>query len=183
MSRSLSLAAALLCLSGSSAAAQHEARHESHHPAIKLVETHRQLWKQVTSSVTRAAEQMPEADYSYRPVETVRTFGELIGHIAGAQAMICAIALGEAPPAEDAVEKSAKTKMALLAALEESTAKCEKAYAQPDTSVLTAATMFGMNTTRLYALGMNALHNGEHYGNMVTYMRMKGMVPPSSQNQ
>jgi hypothetical protein len=41
--------------------------------------------------------------------------------------------------------------------------------------------MYGRNRTRLYALGMNTLHNGEHYGNIVTYLRMKGMVPPSSQ--
>jgi uncharacterized damage-inducible protein DinB len=179
MSRSLSLAAALLLVSGSAAAQQHDA----HHPAGKAVETQRQLWTQVTRQVTRAAEQMPEADYGYRPVETVRTFGQLVGHIAGAQAMMCAIALGEAPPAEDAVEKSATTKAALVAALEASTAKCEQAYAQPDAAVGAPVTMFGMNTTRLFALGMNALHNGEHYGNMVTYLRMKGMVPPSSQGQ
>jgi uncharacterized damage-inducible protein DinB len=180
MSRSLLLAAAFLCGTGGTAAAQ---QHETHHPATKAVETQRQLWMQATRSVTAAAEQMPEADYGYRPVETVRTFGQLIGHIAGAQAMMCAIAVGEAPPAEDAVEQSATTKAALVAALKESTAKCEKAYAQSDTAVGAPVTMFGMNTTRLFALGMNALHNGEHYGNIVTYMRMKGMVPPSSQGQ
>lgn len=180
MSRTVLLTAALLCAGASAAAAQ---QHDAHHPPTKAVETQRQLWMQATRSVTRAAEQMPEADYAYRPVETVRTFGQLVGHIAGAQAMMCAIALGEAPPAEDAVEKAATTKAALVAALKESTAKCEKAYAQADAAVGAPVTMFGMNTTRLFALGMNALHNGEHYGNMVTYMRMKGMVPPSSQGQ
>lgn len=180
MSRTVLLTAALLCAGATAAAAQ---QHDAHHPQTKAVETQRQLWMQATRSVTRAAEQMPEADYAYRPVETVRTFGQLVGHIAGAQAMMCAIALGETPPAEDAVEKAATTKAALVAALKESTAKCEKAYAQADAAVGAPVSMFGMNTTRLFALGMNALHNGEHYGNMVTYMRMKGMVPPSSQGQ
>lgn len=173
-------AAALLIAASGSVSAQD---HSGHHAGAKAVETHRMLWMQATRSVTRAAEQMPEADYAYRPVETVRTFGQLVGHIAGAQAMMCAVALGEAPPAEDAVERAATSKAALVAALKESTAKCEKAYAQTDDAAAAPASLFGMNTTRLFALGMNALHNGEHYGNMVTYMRMKGMVPPSSQGQ
>jgi uncharacterized damage-inducible protein DinB len=180
MSRTRLIVTAIFCASASAAAAQD---HAAHHPATNGVATQRQLWTQVTRTLTRAAEQMPEADYAYRPVESVRTFGELVGHVAGAQAMMCAIAMGEAPPAEDAVEKSAKTKAALVAALKESTGKCEAAYAQSDAAVTAPVTMFGMNVTRMFALGMNALHNGEHYGNMVTYMRMKGMVPPSSQGQ
>lgn len=159
------------------------AQQDAHHAAPKAVETQRQLWRQVTGYITRAAEQMPEADYAYRPVETVRTFGQLVGHVAGAQAMMCAIALGEAPPAEDAVERSATTKAALVAALKQSTEKCERAYAQSDAAAAAAATLFGMSTTRLGALGLNAVHNGEHYGNIVTYLRIKGMVPPSSQGQ
>jgi uncharacterized damage-inducible protein DinB len=181
MSRSLAIALALACAAAVPAAAQQHAEHAEHHP--NAVATHKQLWMQMTQNVERAAEQMPEADYAYRPVETVRTFGQLIGHVAGAQNMMCAIALGEPPASEDAVEKSATTKAALIAALKESTAKCEKAYAQSDADAAAAATLFGMKTNRLFALGMNAVHNGEHYGNIVTYMRMKGMVPPSSQRQ
>jgi uncharacterized damage-inducible protein DinB len=181
MSRTFLVVSVALCAAAAPAAAQQH--NPDHHPSVNAVATQKQLWMQATMSATRAAEQMPETDYAYRPVETVRSFGELVGHIAGAQAMMCAIALGETPPAEDAVEKSAKTKAALVAALKESTMKCEAAYAQADTAVAAPVTMFGMKTTRLFALGMNALHNGEHYGNMVTYMRMKGMVPPSSQGQ
>lgn len=141
----------------------------------------RGVWEIMTRYVTRAAEQMPEADYSFRPTATVRTFGELIGHIAGAQHMFCAAALGEAPPAEDAVERSATTKEQLLQALRESTAHCERAYAQGDAATLGTVELFGRPQSRLAVLNLNAAHNGEHYGNIVTYMRIKGMVPPSSQ--
>ena len=127
---------------------------------------------------------MSEADYAFRPVETVRTFGQIIGHVAGSQRMICAAALGEAVPAEDAVEKAATTKAALVAALKESNDYCARAYAQSDAAAAAPASpLFGQTGSRMGALALNAVHDGEHYGNIVTYMRMKGMVPPSSRQQ
>ena len=138
-------------------------------------------WQGVTANVTRAAEQMKDSDYAFRPTESVRTFGQLIGHIAGAQKMICAAALGEKPTAEDEIEKTATTKAALVEAMKSTTAYCERAYAQTDAAAAASTTLFGQTQTRMYALATNASHNSEHYGNIVTYMRMKGMVPPSSQ--
>ena len=141
----------------------------------------RAQWQQLTAYITSAAEQIPEVDYSFRPVSTVRTFGELIGHLAGSQYLICAAALGEKGGSEDAIEKSTTTKKGLVDALRASTEYCSRAYAQSDAASAGATTMFGRPTTRLNALILNATHNGEHYGNIVTYMRIKGMVPPSSQ--
>jgi uncharacterized damage-inducible protein DinB len=135
----------------------------------------------MANNILKSAEQMPEEKYSYRPTPEVRTFGEIVGHVAGAQNMICAVALGEQPPAEDAVEKSATTKAALIEALKGSIAYCAKAYAQSDAATQQPVDMFGMKTTRFGALVLNATHNGEHYGNLVTYLRINGMVPPSSQ--
>ena len=177
MTRSILLHCALLAAAVIPASAQQQANA----PAAKAVATQRQLWMDVTRSIQRAAEQMPEADYAFRPVESVRTFGQLIGHIAGAQNHMCGTALGESLGGEDDVEKSATSKAALVEALKASTAICERAYAQSDAQAAGAVTMYGRDRTRLYAIGMNTLHNGEHYGNIVTYMRMKGMVPPSSQ--
>lgn len=137
-------------------------------------------WKQVIGFITAAADELTEADYAYRPVSTVRTFGELIGHVAGSQNMICAAALGDKQPAEDAVEKAAKTKAALVKALKESNAYCEKAYAITASQAGMSVELFGAPSTRAGALALNAVHDGEHYGNIITYMRMKGMVPPSS---
>lgn len=139
------------------------------------------MWQQMTSFITRAADQMPEKDYAFRPSHDVRTFGELIGHVAGAQYMICAAALGEKPTAEDAIEKTVTTKAGLVAALKASTQFCERAYAQTDAGTAAPTSLFGMSMPRMNALVLNATHNSEHYGNLVTYMRIRGMVPPSSQ--
>jgi len=140
----------------------------------------RDNWKPVIENITKAAEELSEADYAYKPVASVRTFGELIGHIAGSQNLMCAGALGETQPAEDAVEKAAKTKADLVKALKESTAYCNKAYAITPAAAAGTVQLFGQTMTRYGALALNAVHDGEHYGNIVTYMRMKGMVPPSS---
>lgn len=140
----------------------------------------RSNWQQTIAFISTAAEELSESDYGNRPVATVRTFGELIGHVAGSQNMICAAALGDPQPPEDAVEKAAKTKVALVKALKESTAYCAKAYAIPAATAGAAVELFGSPSTRFGALTLNLMHDGEHYGNIVTYMRMKGLVPPSS---
>jgi uncharacterized damage-inducible protein DinB len=146
----------------------------------QAVATSRALWQQVTAQVTQIAEELPESTYGFKPTPEVRSFGQLFGHIAGAQYLMCAAAVGDAPREEDAVEKSTTTKAGLVAALKASTAYCEKAYAQSDADATGATRLFGEDRTRLYALGMNAIHNGEHYGNLVTYLRMNGIVPPAS---
>ena len=140
----------------------------------------REVWNGMTQNIIKSAEQVPEADYSFKPVSTVRSFGELIGHVAGAQYMFCAAAIGDAPKAENDVEKSVKTKAGLVAAIKASTDYCKKAYDQTDLMSARSTKLFGQDKTRLYALTLNAAHNGEHYGNIVTYMRLKSMVPPSS---
>ena len=140
----------------------------------------RNNWQQVVANITTAAEEFTDADYAYRPITTVRTFGQLIGHVAGSQFLMCAAALGDPVPAEDAVEKAATTKAALVKALKESTTYCAKAYAQTAASAEGPAEMFGEKSNRFNALTLNAVHDAEHYGNIVTYMRMMGRVPPSS---
>ena len=141
----------------------------------------RAVWESVSTYVIRSAEQMPESDYAFRPVETVRTFGQQIAHVAGAQYSMCAAALGEPPKDEDEIEKSMTTKAQLVAALRASSEYCRRAYAQSDADAARSITMYGESRTRMYALALNATHDGEHYGNLITYLRIKGMVPPSSQ--
>jgi uncharacterized damage-inducible protein DinB len=144
----------------------------------------RAIWTSTIGYITTAAEQMPESLYAYRPVATVRTFGELIAHIAGSQHMFCAAALGDKATAEDDIEKTATTKAALVSALKASTAYCQKAYAMADADAMKRPVeLFGMKQSGLWAVLENTAHASEHYGNIVTYMRMLGMVPPSSQPQ
>ena len=145
------------------------------------VEALRAVWESVSGYVLRSAEDMPEADYGYRPVGTVRTFGQQIAHVAGAQYSMCAVALGETPKDEDEIEKSMTTKAQLVAALRASSEYCRRAYAQSDADAARSVTMYGQSRTRMYALALNATHDGEHYGNLITYLRIKGRVPPSSQ--
>ena len=144
------------------------------------VATLRELWKVQSRYVLQSAEAVPESLYSFRPVQSVRSIGELIGHLAGSQNNMCGVALGEPERNEDAVEKSRTTKADLVAALRASNAFCERAYAQTDQAVAGNATLFGRAMSRRAILGLNATHDAEHYGNLVTYLRINGMVPPSS---
>jgi uncharacterized damage-inducible protein DinB len=97
--------------------------------------------------------------------------------------MICATAMGEKPPAENAVEQSAKSKADLIAALQASNDYCAKAYGMTDAAAQAPAEIFGMKMTRFGVLVLNTAHTAEHYGNVVTYLRINGIVPPSSRRQ
>lgn len=138
------------------------------------------IHRQAAGYVLAAAEQMPEADYAFKPTPEVRSFGQLVGHVANAQYMICAAVLGETSPARQNFEQTTD-KAGLVAAVRGSTEYCDRAYAVSDQAALEMTQLFGSQRTRLSALVMNAAHNYEHYGNLVTYMRLKGMTPPSSQ--
>ncbi len=138
-------------------------------------------WQQLAGYISRAAEQMPESDYVFRPTPAVRTFGQLIGHLADSQFFYCAAALDETPKAVEGDWEKKTAKGELTTAFRASTEYCARAYAQPDAAGSMPTKLFGADATRYAALLRNAVHNGEHYGNIVTYMRMKGMVPPSSQ--
>lgn len=154
--------------------------HGQDNAAVSLT---RQLWEPMIGYITTVAEELPESTYAYKPTPDVRSFGQMIGHVAGAQHMFCAAATGDAARQEDDIEKSKTAKADLVAALKASTEYCKKAYAQSDKAAQGKIKLFGQDRTRLFALGLNATHDAEHYGNLVTYMRMRGMVPPSSRRQ
>ncbi len=147
------------------------------------VTTAHNVWLANANYVTQSAIDMPEAKFAFKPTPEVRSFGQLIGHVAGSQYMFCAAALGEPARAEDNIEKTTTSKADLIAAMKASTAYCEKAYAMSDAATQAGITMFGQKQTKLWALITNASHTGEHYGNIVTYLRLNGMVPPSSKGQ
>ena len=139
-------------------------------------------WTDVTGFITKAAEQVPESSYAYKPTPAVRSFGALIGHIAGTQNYMCGMALGVKAGAEDGVEKTTTAKAALIDSLKASNALCKKAYAISDANAAKTMKMFGEEKSGLYWLMSNMGHDNLHYGNIITYMRMLGMTPPSSQS-
>lgn len=134
----------------------------------------------VAGNLAKTADKVPEDLYSFKPTPEVRSLGQLIGHVADAQFSICSGAASEKAPRED-IEKTVTTKADLVKALAESTAYCDKVLAgMDDKKGMEMVKFFGM-TPRALVLSFNVSHNFEHYGNLVTYMRLKGIVPPSSE--
>jgi uncharacterized damage-inducible protein DinB len=135
------------------------------------------------TNIIRSAEKMPEDNYSFRPTPEVRSFGQLLGHIADAQYLFCSAVLGKPNPALG-IEKSKTSKADLVKALSEAFAYCDAAYdSLSDAQAGEPVKFFGAEHAKATVLSFNTAHNNEHYGNIVTYLRMKGMVPPSSQRR
>ena len=135
----------------------------------------------VSGSLVAGAQKMPEENYSFKPTPDVRSFGELVGHVADAQFMFCSNILGEKSPGPNA-EKSKTTKADLVQALKDGVAYCKKAYgSMTDAQASEIIQMFGRPMPKLLVLTINTAHADEHYGNMVTYLRLKGIVPPTSE--
>ena len=138
-------------------------------------------YARVKDILLRSAEKMPEENYNSKPIDTVRSYGQIVGHVADAQYMFCSIALGEKNPAPK-IEQSKTSKADLIAALKEAFAYCDKAYdGMTDASAAQMVKLFGNDAPKLGVLTVNNMHNMEHYGNLVTYMRLKNIVPPSSE--
>jgi len=120
---------------------------------------------EVTAWVSKAAERVPADKYSYRPVGSVRTFGQQLAHIADSYNYFCATAAGRKVQWSDATEKGPTDKAALAQKLKQSTGECSAAY---------------VGKGLAGPLMANIAHTNLHYGNIITYMRMMGLVPPSS---
>ncbi len=145
-----------------------------------LISGAKQTYQHVRSDILKSAEEMPEADYNYQPAASVRTFGQLVAHVADGQYEFCSAVVPGNEKAPD-VEKTKKTKAELIAALKTSFSYCDKAYdSTTDGDAAQMVSLFGHQTAKLSVLNFNTVHTAEHYGNMVTYLRMKGLVPPSS---
>ena len=141
----------------------------------------KQMYTGLKTNLIKMAEKMPEENYSFKPTPEIRSFGQLIGHIADSQARTCSSVNGEA---KNLGASSKTSKADLVAALKESFAICDTAY-----DALTDATAGEMVKTargqrsKLGALAGNVSHSNEEYGYTSVYMRLKGIVPPSSEGR
>jgi len=162
------------------AGAQTPARPSSPQPVADAVRT---SWEGAKKNIRDSAMDVPEALYSFKPIDTVRTFGQIVAHVAGANYEFCSAGKGEkSPKAENAFEGLA-TKAAILQAWNESVTYCDAVYKSlTDKSAAEAINMpfNGGKGVRIATLMGNVDHLSEHYGNLVTYMRLKGIVPPTS---
>ncbi|MGI8958289.1 MAG: DinB family protein [Bryobacteraceae bacterium] len=140
------------------------------------------LHNYLKDDLIKAAEKMPEENYSFKPTPEVRSFGQIVGHVADAQFMFCSTVLGDGtkPPG---IEKSKTSKADLVKALNDSFAYCDKAYDMTDAHAAEMVKFMGRDMAKLTVLSINNAHDDEHYGNIVTYMRIKGLVPPSSERE
>lgn len=160
----------LICLAPTLAAADDDA----------LVAHHKFVYGMLKNILLQSAEQMPEEHYTFKPTDAVRSYGRILGHVADSQYTHCSSVLGEKNPAPK-IEQITSAKADLIAALKEAFAYCDRAYGS-----LTAANAselvksFGADAPKLGVLTGNAVHTVEHYGNLVTYMRLKNLVPPTS---
>ena len=151
-------------------------------PANPITASEKGLYSFVSNAVIGAAQKMPEENYSFKPTPDVRSFGQLVGHVADASYMFCSQALGELNPMKD-IEKSKTSKADLVAAVKDAVAYCNKAFdSMTDAKGSQMVKLFNFDMAKLTVFSLNTAHTDEHYGNMVTYLRLKGIVPPTSEN-
>ena len=150
-------------------------------PDNPISDSEKRVYAMLSSVVIAAAEKMPEESYSFKPTPEVRSFGQLVGHLADSKYFFCSTVAGETRPVSE-VEKSKTKKADLVAALKDAVAYCNKTYAgMTDAKGSQMMKMMNHDFAKLTVLSANFAHTYEHYGNMVTYMRLKGIVPPTSE--
>jgi uncharacterized damage-inducible protein DinB len=152
-------------------------------PVNPLVASSKVFYMNAKQDILRSADKMPEEKYAFKPTDSVRTYGQVLAHVADGQYEFCGAAAGKSD--EKKIEQTAKTKADIGAALKSAFAYCDAIYAgMTDAKAAEMIPAFGgAKITRLSMLDFNVSHTMEHYGNLVTYMRIQGIVPPSSESQ
>jgi uncharacterized damage-inducible protein DinB len=151
--------------------------------ANPIVSSSKVFYQNAKQDILRSADKVSEDKYSFRPTDSVRTYGQVLAHVADGQYEFCGGAAGKQD--EKNVEQTTKTKADIVAALKTAFAYCDAIYAgMTDSKAVELIPSFGgAKITRLSMLDFNVAHTMEHYGNLVTYMRIQGIVPPSSESQ
>jgi uncharacterized damage-inducible protein DinB len=148
-----------------------------------IAEDTKAMYMMTRSNLMKSAEKIPAELYSYRPTPEVRSIAELFGHIAEAQYLFCSPLKGEPKP-DVKIEKVKTTKEDLTKALTEAFEYCDGAYNKAtDSAMADKVKFFNRDRTKNGIMQFNSIHNYEHYGNLVTYMRMNKIVPPSSEGR
>ena len=161
---------------------QEKSQSQSTPPANPITASEKGLYSFVSNAVIGAAQKMPEENYSFKPTPEVRSFGQLVGHVADANYMFCALSSGEPNPAKG-IEKTKTSKADLVAAVKDAVAYCNKAFdSMTDAKGSQMVKFMNFDVAKLTMFSLNTAHSDEHYGNMVTYLRIKGIVPPTSEN-
>lgn len=136
----------------------------------------------IKNNLTKAAEKAPESDYDFKPVPEIRTLGALIAHIADAQAFTCAAVAGGQRPSS---ASSKTTKADLVAALKASFETCDPVFESLTDADATKMVSMGRGGQRSKFASLWGLiaHSNEEYGYLSVYLRLKGIVPPSTSDR
>jgi uncharacterized protein YciI/uncharacterized damage-inducible protein DinB len=136
-------------------------------------------------NIIAAAEKMPAGEYGFKPASEVRSYAELLGHIADGNYLTCSPVKGEQSPNKEDIrktEKTAKTKDDVVKALKASFDYCDAVFSNLTDATLKETYKQGeREQPKARMVTLNVYHGGEHYGNVVVYLRLKGIVPPSSE--
>ncbi len=125
--------------------------------------------------IMKSAEAMPESKYSYRPTKDVRSFAEILDHVGDISYILCSNVKGEAPPATAAAKSS---KAEITAYVKGAFDYCDGVYSGfTDAHLNAPADFFGVKTNKMFILTQVGNHDALHYGNLVTYLRINGVVP------
>lgn len=152
-------------------------------PTNPLLDSSKVFYSNAKQDILRSADKVPEDKYAFKPTDSVRTIGQLFAHVADGQYEFCGAAAGNHD--QKNIEQTAKTKADIVAALKSAFAYCDAIYAgMTDAKAAEMMPAFGgIKITRLSMLDFNVSHTMEHYGNLVTYMRIQSIVPPSSESR
>lgn len=141
------------------------------------------MYATIRRNLAESAQVMSDQEYSFKPTPEVRSFGEIVSHLAAANMFFCSMVKGDRP-AFPANMATMTRKADLVKFLNDALTYCDDAYnGTTDQNFGTVIKVMGQKPSeaaRGAILFFNTTHNNEHYGNLVVYMRLKGHVPPST---
>ena len=175
MQRLLQLVAVVLCLCRVVAAQD----------VNPITQGSKQFFDRAKGYLLPAVQKVPETEYAFRAAPEERSFARLVGHLADANYFLCSTAAGEKTPA-GGFENRKATKAELLKAVTDVFSYCDKVFssmtdAEGARTVQFTTPIRPESMPKLSVLEYNNVHNFEHYGNLTVYMRLRGVVPPSSE--
>jgi uncharacterized damage-inducible protein DinB len=139
-------------------------------------------YQSLESNLADAAEKMPEEHYGFKPTPDVKSFGQHVAHIAISQYGICSRLKGEANPKKDEKEEATRSKADTIALLKGSTSYCEPLVTAITDANLTEMLPMGQDKVQRALIPLALIsHADEVYGSMAVYLRLKGIVPPSTE--
>ena len=136
----------------------------------------------VQRNLVEAAEKMPEEHYSFKPTPEIRPFSQVVTHAALSRFSTCSLLSGKANPHQGEKDDQARSKAEIVALLKEGGALCTEALKELTDDNALGFVKVGTNEVArgLMIAGENA-HANEIYGTMAVYLRLKGLVPPSTE--